>query len=253
MTCREVEKYLQAYVDGEFSDQEETEIEQHFKFCPVCQKNVAFQTWFKQGLKQSLPGYKAPVRLKAELTHLIRREQRNQTPLYVKLSPAIAVVLILLGVLFFPRIDVSSPIVEASVEKHMRDLPFDVQSDDYKKVSSFFQEKAKLAIRIPRFRRSTVRLIGGRASQVQNRPVAYLSFGDNGRKYTLVAAPVNGTESTPLPKGVLTRVNNRELIVTHRNGFSIVVWKANRMMYSLVSDDDDKELVNLAANADYDL
>ena len=252
MNCRDVEKYLQAYVDGEFSEAEESEIEQHFKFCPVCRKNISFETWFKKGLKQSMPDRNAPQSLRVQINRLLKDEKRKEFPLYLKLTPAVAIVLIFMGVIFFPDIEVSSPIVEATVDRHVNDLPFDVQSDDYQKINKFFREKIGQVIRIPSFRTSNIVIRGGRLGLVRKRSVAYLSFNRGERRYSMTAAPFKDFMDK-FPGGRRRVVNNHDFFVTKHAGFNVVVWRNQQMIYSIVSDEGERDLVELAAAAEYDL
>lgn len=254
MKCQDVEKYLQAYIDGEFSGMEESEIEQHFKFCPVCQKRVSFQTWLKKGVKQSIPSVKAPRRLHAEINHMLKKERRRATPTYIKLAPAFAILLVFLGAFFMPRIQISEPIVSATIDKHMKKLPLDVQSDNQTEVKRYLQEKTAFPVRIPRFTSRTVRLIGGRVTSIENRVAIYMAYDSGGRRYSMMVRPsVESENALNLPNSILRTINKRRFAVLKRNGFNVVLWHANQMLYSFVSDEGDEDsLVELAANIEYD-
>jgi anti-sigma factor (TIGR02949 family) len=250
MKCQDVEKYLRAYVDGEFSEQEEGEIEQHFKFCPACQKRVSFEAWFKKGVKASFAPVSAPRSLHAEISHKIRKQARADIPAWLKLSPAMAIVLLSLGIFFFPNIEVSSPMVEATVDTHIRDLPFDVQTEDMNKVSAYFKQKINYPVRIPHFRQRQVRLIGGRVSSVADRHAAYLAFkGGNGHRYSMIAKPVS--DEAAAPDGETRDVGGRSYTIVRHNGYNVVLWTTGGMQYSLAGDDQPDDLIRLVSEADY--
>ncbi len=251
MNCRDVERYLHTYVDGEFSDLEETEIEQHFKFCPACQKKVAFHVWFKKGMKQSLPQYQAPQSLGMEVRHLISQERSRNTPVALRYAPAMAIILVFFGIFFFPRIEVSSPIVEASISRHLRNLPFDVQSNDLQTVQSYLQQRVNYAMHVPRFKKAGIQLEGGRITSVKDAPAVYLSYNINGRRCSLVAAPAE-EDPSETSGGIRKVVNNREFWVTNKNGLNVVLWKRNNMVYSFVSDSPENEVITMASSVEYD-
>jgi len=254
MKCQDVERYLQAYVDGEFSDSELTEIEQHFKFCPVCQKKVAYAAWFKNGLKNSLESSKAPKRLHQSVGMMISDERSAETPKWVRMTPVLATILVFFGVFMFPRIHVSSPIVEATVDRHLKDLPYDVQSDDTQTLGQYFHEKINTSIKVPYFKRSHLQLLGGRVSTIGNHTVAYMAFFGNGRRYSMIAQPITSEyhENAILDEGTPHIVDNRMFTTVKRDGYNVVVWSNGRIIYSFTSDENETDLVQLAASVEFD-
>jgi len=251
MKCQDADRYLQAFVDGEFSETEQTEIEQHFKFCPVCQKKVAFESWFKKNTTKSFTDTKAPRRLEAEIGYMLSKERGRQTPMWVKLSPAMALLLAFFAIYFMPHIEVSTPIVEATIDRHLKSLPFDVQSPDTIEVRNFLQEKIKYPVHIPRFTHHPMQLMGGRVTTVQDHNAAYLVFSNNGHRYSVVAKPANPDESD-IPEGIQRTVSGRKFTLVKKNGFNVVLWNANQMLYTLASDQDEDTMINLAASVEYD-
>lgn len=254
MKCQDVERYMQAYVDGEFSDAELTEIEQHFKFCPVCQKKVAFAAWFKKGVKGCLENHNAPKRLHQNVGVMISDIRHEETPKWVRMTPVFATLLVFFGVFMFPKIHVSSPIVEATVDRHIKDLPFDVQSDDTQTLGQYFLEKIKAPIKVPYFKRSQLQLLGGRVDTVQDRSAAYMAFYGNGRRYSMIAKPIDSEhpENIMPEDGTPHIVNNRMFTTIKKDGYNVVIWSNGRMIYSFTSDDDENDLVKLAASVEFD-
>ncbi|RJO63197.1 MAG: hypothetical protein C4523_20720 [Myxococcales bacterium] len=252
MNCRDADKYLLAYIDGEFDGAESSEIEQHFKFCPACRRKVEFELWFKRGVKTANPPeVRAPASLRAAVHRTYREEQVRRIPWALKLAPAAAVVLVFAWIFFQPSIDISMPIVEASVDRHTDNTPFDVQSPDPKQVADYFTTRIKYAVRLPQFRHTNLELLGGRVATLRDAPVAYVAYQGNGRRYSIIAAP--GLDRLPvIPESVRMRVNNRDVVITRHNGFLVVLWRAGDMVYSITSNDDESEVVDLVADAEFD-
>lgn len=253
MDCRDAEKYFQAYVDGEFDELERDEIEQHFKFCPHCQKRVQYLTWFKRETKRALPQTSAPSSLKLRIADELRREHRRSLPLSYKLAPALAVAAIFLAVFFWPHIEVSSPLVEAAVDRHMKQLPNDVRSTDYDQVKSFMQEKLNYAISIPRFEHEQKRLVltGGRVGSLADGGSAYFEYMGRGKRYTMLIAPFNQARFQ-LAQAKMRQIGQKQFLVGRSHGYGVVLWHDGRNLYSMVGDDDEDNLVALASGSQED-
>ncbi len=250
MKCQEVERYLQSYIDGEFDPEEVTEIEQHFKFCPVCQKRVAFQGWFKDQFRNRMEHAVVPIRFQREMTGMLKRERIRSMPAAVKLSPAFAVLAVFLVVYFSPHIQVSSPIVEASVDSHTQNLPYDVQSADVRQVKNFFKPRIDYALRIPQFHKTDIMLGGARLTSIRNHSAATLTYWKKGHRYSLVAAPL--TEDFEPPENARRIHPDQDYYLVRHNGYNVLIWPMGKIVYSLVSNDDESALLDLVANADYE-
>ena len=253
MRCQDVDRYLEAFVDGEFTEGDSAQIEEHLKFCPLCRKKVSFKVWFKRGLKQSIIDKAMPKHLHAEISSALRKEWLREVPAWHKTVPAFAIILIFLGIFFFPYIDVSSPIVEATINRYFSNLPFDIQSEDSRQIEAYLHEKIKSPIMIPHFDDQQLLLMGGRVTSVQNNSAAYIAFHGNGRRYSMMAVPFLEGSLLDISQWFSRIVNNNRLVVVKSNGLNVVVWRANRTLYSVASDTDENELLNLVAQVSYEV
>lgn len=251
MKCSEVEIYLQAYVDGEFGGAEEGEIEQHFKFCPVCQKKVAMAVWLKEGLRAAVPDQAAPAGLRMRLTSVLAEERNQAVPVWIKLAPVMVMALVFVGAFFFPRIEISSPIVDATVGGHVRGLPLDVRSDNVSEVKDYFMEKLNWAIPIPRFDRRKISLAGGRVAAVHNCGCATISYQGNGRRYTMMVAPEREVPMPHLKNATVRRAGQRDVVLTRQNGLTVAIWQEGNATISLASDEEEGDLLNTISDAEF--
>ncbi len=246
MDCKDFEQYLQPYLDGEFTEGEEQEIESHFKYCPVCQQKVAFERWFKRGVRQAVTNEEAPRALRAQVALSMMEQRKKSVPLAWKLAPAMAMALVFAVILFQPRIEIS-PIVEAAVDVHTKELPYDVQSPDYKTVRTYLRKKTGFAVPSVKFTNSRIELVGGRVDRVYNHSAAYYGFQREGRRYSLVVATDTGNHDLA---GTVRRAGNREVYLDQRRGFNVVAWRDRKLIYTLVSDDNESNLMKAVETAD---
>ncbi len=242
MNCKEANEYLHLYLDGELDLEDQVELENHFKFCPACQKRVLFERWFKRNMVQAMTDRAAPDELYARLDHGLRVARRREIHPAWKVAPAAAIAAVILTVVFFPRIEINPTIVEAAVEKHTQDLPLDVSGDNPIEAKNYLQQRVKFAVPIPRFHRPNIRFLGARYINVRDKAAAYLNFKDGLRRYSMVISRGGEEELDNLPK---RKLHNREVHVVKRNGYNVYVWKKQELVFSLVSDDPEEDVDNL--------
>lgn len=138
---------------------------------------------------------------------------------------------------------------EEHVAHHSRNLPPEVRARDGERLQQLFKKNLRYPVRVPRLSRPThpnVQLVGGRLSHIENREAAYIMYDDRGARISLFAYPVEGRIS--MPKSFRQRsVGKRQMMVGKHRGYNVVAWESGDVLYSLVSDVDPGELVELAA------
>ena len=72
LTCLEVQRFLHPYMDGEFDDREELELEQHLQHCSHCQQELRLHQSLKRQMREQHKGGLAPEPSKAHFGCLHR-------------------------------------------------------------------------------------------------------------------------------------------------------------------------------------
>ena len=98
MTCEEVRRTIDLYLDGEFGIQEKARIEQHLAECPTCRAFATRQYHLKQGIRTAFAQVETPFRLRQSIQDGIAR-QAAQRMLHLGMS--LAAVFIIAGLMLW--------------------------------------------------------------------------------------------------------------------------------------------------------
>jgi anti-sigma factor RsiW len=258
LECRELESFLPAYVDGEFEAYERAEVETHLAGCAACQHAVRIQAAMKEAVRRAGPAI-APIELRHSVQLALRDEElpgsrwdnvlRNPRSVGLAAAAVGAAVWFLAGGMSHPLFTRQSGMVDDSVAIHMRGLPLDYAANDVGSVQQWLQGRLDFAARIPRFRQGPA-LQGVRLSQLHSRPAAVLSYSvpqADGRRVSLfiVDDPDQGD-----PPGTVRRIDDRQVWLSRSRGYNVVSWRSNEIVYQLISDLDERDVLQLVEAVD---
>lgn len=256
MNCQDFEPFLFAYVDGEFDGPEKADADAHLAVCEACRREVEEQRSFKRRMREVASGASAaPAALRERIEASLERERaplalrRYLRPAYVvpaglAAAAAVAVVVWLSG---------TSPaqanaLIQEAIAHHQRDLPLDVQAqgEQAQPVRDWLRGRVDFApSRIPELR--NVALRGARLSQLNGHPAAYVVYGPRGAgpggHLKRVSLLVFDAPDLRLPAG--RRIADHDVVLANQRGYNVAVWKDKEIAYSLVSDLDERDLVEL--------
>jgi len=260
LQCRELESFLPAYVDGEFDAYERATVESHLEECAVCRHAVRIQAALKDAVKRAAPAV-APIELRQSVRLALREEElpgsrwdgvlRNPRSVGLLAAAVGAAVWFLAGGLshpFFPTRH--SGFVDDGIALHRRGLPLDFTASDVSSVQQWLQGRLDFAARVPRFRQGPA-LQGVRLSQLRSHSVAALSYSvpqAPGSRVTLLILddPDDGD-----PPGSVRRVApDRQVWLSRSRGYNVVSWRTNEIVYSLISDLDESDVLQLVQAAE---
>jgi anti-sigma factor RsiW len=257
LECRELESFLPAYVDGEFEAYERAEVESHLSGCAACQHTVRVQTAMKDAVRRAAPAI-APIELRHSVQLALREEDlpgsrwesvlRNPRSVGLAAAAVGAAVWFLAGGMSSPIFTRHSGLLDDSVAIHMRSLPLDYAANDVGSVQQWLQGRLDFAARIPRFRQGPA-LQGVRLSQLHSRPAAVLSYSvpqGDGRRVSLFIVDDPGGD----PPGTLRRVADRQVWLSRSRGYNVVSWRTNEIVYQLISDLDEGDVLQLVQAVD---
>jgi anti-sigma factor RsiW len=136
-------------------------------------------------------------------------------------------------------------VVMDAVDKHARALPVEV-TPAAGDVDSWFRGKVDFAVRAPVFNSPLApRLMGARLANVRDRQAAYFVYGgdDPGRRVTLLLFPGSDLD---LPGGS----GEAEVMVANEKGYNVAMWRKQGIVYSLVSDLDERDILQLVSQVE---
>lgn len=190
MACKNNERLLHAYLDGELDVIHNVEFEEHLKTCPDCARELRNQQTMRQSLRASDLYERAPAhlrtRIQAALPHEVqpRRIPIRRRIVFEWLAVAAAVILaIVFGARVIPNIggqQQADLLAQQIVAGHIRSLQpghlLDVQSTDQHTVKPWFDGKVDFAPPVMNLAVQGFPLVGGRLDYIENRNVAALVY-----------------------------------------------------------------------------
>lgn len=250
MTCDDFETFAQPFVDGEFAEEERAEVLGHLAGCESCSGGIAMERAFRRKLQDareaSLATSPAPAHLREAIRADLRREALSSVrriPIAVAASLAVAAAGAALYVQRGSGQRDTAPLLASAVAHHQRDLPLEVRGPELPAIRSWFRGKVDFSpTRIPSLRK--VNLVGARLSNITDRQAAYVTYGTpNGQRR--VSLFVFDAPDLTLPGA--RRVNDRDVVIANQKGYNVAIWKDQEIAYSLVSDLDEQDILELVA------
>lgn len=244
MKCKENQKYLDAYVDGELDPSRMLEVETHLESCDGCQSLVLV----KRRLIHELSGYsevRAPDHLRKKVENLRGGQHRfrNWMAVTVPLAAAASFLVIVLNVgMSAPDDEQAAEVVSDVVARHSGELPMEVTGPDPAQAASWFRGKVDFPVRAPSLNVHQASFEGARVSNVREHQAAHMIYNVEGHRVTLM---IFNRQNTLLDGGRHVRVDNKDILLGRRNGFNVAVLLDGDMAYALSSDLSQERLLTL--------
>jgi mycothiol system anti-sigma-R factor len=255
MNCQEAQKFIHAYLDGEFDQREWGAIAAHIEACEPCKRMARFEERFRQALKQSLPPARAPRSLRERLEQELEKadaaieiqESWSQRWLW-RLIPAAAAAALIVTVMISKSHELSplSLVAEDSIEWHRRQLPMDVTASSAETVQRFFSDKVPFAVRPPTFASPKAKLVGARLSNLREHNAVYLTYDVGGKR---VSVFIFDPSSFPVG-GRATRVGRRDVYWEDVKGYKVAMYTSGGTGYAVASDMDSDRMVQLISHSE---
>lgn len=253
--CRKLEEtFLHAFVDGEFSPEESAEVKVHLAECRACAQAVRLQQSYKAAVLRA--GTPAPHLLYEGVRDRLQEEPAEgkwarafQKPSAIAVAAAClgAALWFLAGGLRHPLFT-SHSLVDDGVALHARALPLDFAASDPRSAQQWLEGKLDFGVRLPRFAQGP-RLQGVRLSSVHQRQAAVVTYylpQAEGRRVSLLIVD----DPEPQLPGAARHIANREVWLSQSRGFNVASWRNDEIVYSLISDLDEQDVLALVQAAD---
>ena len=237
MDCREVERLLDAYLDGELEPAVSMSVRTHVDACAACHQRLANLESIGRMVRRA-PYYQAPEALQARLTQA--RPRSRATSHLLAWAAAVVMVASLTGsvlILKSARVPRTPDSVEAVAQEvvsgHVRALMgehlFDVRSTDQHTVKPWFLGKLDFAPPVTDLAQAGFPLTGGRLDYVAGRPVAALVYTRGPHTINVFVWP----QASDARRSADARAIR---------GFHVRHWTRGGMSYWAVSDVNDADL-----------
>lgn len=239
MTCEDVGRHLDPYVDGECDDDTATAIRHHLSTCATCRQHLANRDALGR-LVRMAPYYSAPDRLRARVSTTLTRSRSTQR--LATWAAAAAVVIAAGGGLIIVRSvgdarSATDVITEEVVTDHVRSMMadhlFDVRSTDQHTVKPWFLGKLDFSPPVTDLTSIGFPLVGGRLEYVAGHPAAALVYQRQKHTINVLVWPAGSDTSSPAAARTL-------------RGFHVEHWTRGGMSFWAVSDVNAAELTTFA-------
>jgi anti-sigma factor RsiW len=253
MDCREAERFVELGLDGEIESSEGGMLETHLNHCTSCSSRYHVQGKFRAQIRSKLADAQSAERAPLGLrTRIVARVQEDEQKEGFSWGRAVAVTLgvSMVAVLSWSGTSGPSLFSEETVARHSGNLPPEVRADfeDPRSVQRFLTSNLRYPVSVPRFDRNnpSVKLVGARLSSLDDHDAAYVMYDRRGAKVSFFAypKPERFTKPTDFRE---ERAGNKVVLVGKRRGYNVVAWEEGELVYSLVSDIDPREMVELAS------
>jgi anti-sigma factor RsiW len=254
MNCAAIERYADAFVDGEVDASARIEVERHLADCLRCRERLEFTGWLKQSLKREGRA-RAPEELKQRVQKALREERESGAFARVDMSwratAAVAAVALLIfgvgrslesqGQVFQAGV---APLLEDVMRAHAREYPAEVNRGD--QVPTYFEQRVGFNVRPVEFGDPSVRFLGARAVQVGGRHAVSLQYEMRGRRVSVVAfrPPARAGEI-----GQRIESNGRSVRYVRVHDHVVPLVEHGGLLYAVVGDLDPEDGLRLAAHA----
>ncbi|MCX5731447.1 MAG: zf-HC2 domain-containing protein [Deltaproteobacteria bacterium] len=259
--CSDVARLLEPYLDSEFGADDRASIEAHLSACAPCRDGAAAAMAFRSALRARLraafapgsPQATAPDSLRRRISAALDAEEARPAAWWRRLFsplPVAAVAACVAGALVvFAGHRATDPLVEEAVRKHARDLPLELNTASIapELIPSMLASKLDFNPKPPAFRADGVKLVGARLAQIRNWPAAYMRYETPRGPLGLFI--IDDPQRRVAEEGHQVRAGPATVWVMNMRGYHVAVWRRDEIVYSLVSDLDEADLVRLVETA----
>jgi anti-sigma factor RsiW len=235
VTCDDIERNLDAYVDREVEPAAAAALSEHLRGCPACRRRVTEREALSREI-QSAPYYLAPDRLRARVAGQVTR--RTAARRWLAWSAAAILTLAAgsgltflraaRGAVTFPGDAIVDEVIDGHVRSLMAEHLLDVRSSDRHTVKPWFLGRLSFSPPVADLADAGFPLIGGRLDYLSGQPVAALVY--ERRKHTINLFIAADTAATT------------EFKARSARGFHVHHWVRDGMSFWAVSDLNDAEL-----------
>jgi anti-sigma factor RsiW len=245
VSCDFANSHLHGYFDGELSDPNAAEFERHLQHCVHCAVELVDLELLSGQLQVARLYEAAPASFRKKIRTNLRPvvSPPALAPFLLLSRRWLAVAALLLAAFVVWRVipafhseeDYQAQFAMGIVDAYLRSLPpgqiTNVNSNDPKTLSAWFERKIKFTFPVRDFTDQGFSLQGGRVDVVQGRTVATLVYASRKHLVNVFAWPARDPDAT-------ARAGSRQ-------GYQWIDWRKDKMEFCAVSDAPTSDLQQL--------
>ncbi len=275
LDCAEGEALIGPFLDGELSENDGANLSAHLALCSRCAAQLKSQEQLKAAVRRA-GAVKAPEALRARITLALASEKaplrqrrfamarwsfERLEPRKVALGAAFVgmAAWFALGGLSHPVVDkllhrsALHTVIDDGVALHARTLPLDYTASDVGLVQRWVEGNLHFGVRLPHFAQPasgmSPTLLGVRLSTLHERPAAMVQYTvpeDHGRRVSLLVVD----DPEPELSGTARHLEGRDVFISRAHGYNVATWRRDEIVYSLISDLDENDVLALVRAAE---
>ena len=195
MDCKDVDRFLDHYLDGEFSEADSAALEEHLGACEGCRRLALAEVNLRRGIAaklnppQVLPAARRDSIIEGALARTSNARWANLFRPVVLIPASAGITLALVAALWiaWPGPGEYDHFIDDSIMAHESELPSEVEGDEAK-IADFVRQKARFDARPP-LRSEDARLVGARLTRVGTTPAVQYRYIVAGHPVTVVQTP----------------------------------------------------------------
>ena len=261
MICSKTSEYLFAFLDNELDSSLSMDFQHHIDHCAVCAREIEIERAIHGQLTCALKtqGSEIPFN-KHALKQTIRQNKTSevQPPLVFRRTflAACAAVIVLVGIashFVMQYVDDTKDhgkfvnLVVSDFKHFLREgQPIHFASSNANAVSDWLMRQTDIEVILPSGKGTYCKLIGARKCEIQGEPAAFVVYEMQGKPISLLA--VTG-RSDALKQMDQIEYNGQIYWVDHFKDISVVAYRQNNLIYTMVSKLDKHELIHFLSGA----
>jgi anti-sigma factor RsiW len=233
MDCNEVNRFLDAYVDGEIELTRQVDVEAHLANCGECKKAVEAVTKFRRSIKMNKPVYKAPPELEADVRAALRKVSKSEIRWIAELRrPLLYAAAILIVCLLCIAVWIATSktqeraLIAQAISNHshslLADHLLDFAAADRHLLKTWFTGKLDYFPPVADLSEAGYKLVGGWLDMLENRPVAAIVYSHQDHVINEFVWPAGR--------------RTIDFDVQAHQGYSMCGWNKSGFNYLIISD-----------------
>ncbi len=257
MTCEEVPRVIDAYLDGELSVAATLQAHEHFAVCENCRRILESEAALHGLLVQEARAEAVPPGLRSHILGELGTAEPGRSRSARRLAMRLGIVfgfvgLAVLGWIVTERIGPHpmTPLAAELASKHLlygegHGGVLELVTSEPATMVTWFQGRLGFPVLLPSVARRPERLVGGRISSVADSPAAYALYDRSGQSISLFV-----TRRVPFARRGWTarQVDGAELYFASLRGVSLIWWEEKQAdrLYAAASGGEEEALVEFA-------